>query len=75
MSRILKLMCVALLTACAFAQADERSTKEAEVRNTLAAFIQAFDNLDWETFRASFADEATIFYPRAVPQRADGRSE
>jgi hypothetical protein len=52
---------VALLTACAFAQVDERSTKEAEVRNALAAFIQAFDNLDWETFRASFAHEATVF--------------
>lgn len=42
---------------------------------TLANFIHAFDNLDWEGFRTSFADDATVFYPRAVPQRADGRSE
>ncbi len=75
MSQILKLTCVALLTAFAFPQVDERSPKEEEVRNTLVAFIQAFDNLDWETFRASFADDATVFYPRAFPQRADGRLE
>lgn len=48
---------------------------EAEVRKTLADFIQAFDNLDWDRFRASFADDATVFYPREFPHRADGRQE
>ena len=48
---------------------------EGEVRKTLSDFIQAFDNLDWERFRASFADDATVFYPREFPHRADGRQE
>jgi ketosteroid isomerase-like protein len=48
---------------------------EAEVRKTLADFIQAFDNLDWDSFRASFADDATVFYPREFPYLAAGRQE
>ncbi|PKG42767.1 hypothetical protein CXF67_08545 [Psychroflexus sp. MES1-P1E] len=26
-------------------------------------FVTAFNNFDWTTFRASFTDDATIFYP------------
>ena len=48
---------------------------ETEVRNMLADFIQAFDNLDWDRFRAAFSDDATVFYPREFPHRADGRQE
>lgn len=48
---------------------------ESEVQGALAKFIHAFDNLDWEDFRLAFADEATVFYPRAVPERANGRTE
>jgi ketosteroid isomerase-like protein len=48
---------------------------ESEVRKALSDFIQAFDNLDWERFRASFADDATVFYPREFPDRANGRQE
>jgi ketosteroid isomerase-like protein len=48
---------------------------ESEVRNTLADFIQAFDNLDWNKFRSFFADDATVFYPREFPRRAQGRDE
>ena len=75
MNRIFTLTFVALLTVCAFAQTDQPSAKEVEVKNTLARFVRAFDNLDWETFRSAFADDATVFYPRAFAQRADGRSE
>jgi len=50
-------------------------TADSEVRKTLSDFIQAFDNLDWEKFRTAFADDATVFYPRGVPSRADGRAE
>jgi ketosteroid isomerase-like protein len=42
---------------------------------TLQAFIQAFDNLDWDKFPSFFADDATVFYPRAVARRAQGRAE
>lgn len=48
---------------------------ETEVRETLARFIRAFDDLDWENFRAALADDATVFYPRAFPERANGRAE
>lgn len=48
---------------------------EDEVRKTLAEFIQAFDNLDWDRFRAAFSDDATVFYPREFPHRSDGRQE
>lgn len=74
MNRILALTLMALVSIHALAQ-DKTSAKEQEVKKTLAAFIQAFDNLDWENFRTAFADDATVFYPRAVPNRADGRAE
>ena len=48
---------------------------EMEVRAALAKFVHAFDNLDWESFRLSFGDSATVFYPRAFPERANGRAE
>src|SRR5207302_72375 len=44
-------------------------------RAALAQFITAFDNLDWEAFRSAFDDDATVFYPRGVPERANGRAE
>ncbi len=48
---------------------------DAEVKQFLARFIRAFDDLDWETFRHSFSDDATVFYPRGIPERATGRAE
>jgi ketosteroid isomerase-like protein len=48
---------------------------ESEVRDTLAKFASAFDNLDWDNFRSMFDDGATVFYPRAFPERATGREE
>lgn len=54
---------------------SQASSPEAEVQATLARFVTAFDNLDWDTFRLSFDDQATVFYPRAFPERANGRDE
>jgi ketosteroid isomerase-like protein len=51
------------------------ASPESEVQLALANFVTAFDNLDWQTFRNSFEDEATVFYPRATPDRATGRAE
>ncbi|HTT21458.1 MAG TPA: nuclear transport factor 2 family protein [Candidatus Sulfotelmatobacter sp.] len=45
------------------------------MRATLTDFIRAFDNLDWDSFRSFFADDATVFYPREFPHRADGRED
>jgi len=75
MNRILALMFVALIPLGVLARAEETSAQEQEIKQTLDRFIQAFDNLDWESFRAAFADDATVFYPRAVPNRAEGRTE
>ncbi len=36
----------------------------------IAAFLDAFNALDWERFRALFADDATVFYPRDRAERA-----
>jgi ketosteroid isomerase-like protein len=46
-----------------------------EVRAALAKFVHAFDDLGWEGFRLAFDDSATVFYPRAFPERANGRAE
>ena len=63
-----------LLVASVYAQSQPASP-EADVRQALAKFIRAFDDLDWEHFRLAFDDNATVFYPRAMPQRANGRAE
>ena len=58
-----------------FAQGSPVPLTEEQVREVLAKFVTAFDNLDWETFRLAFDDDATVFYPRAFPERANGRAE
>lgn len=55
--------------------AGPAATAETEVRKTLSDFIQAFDNLGWDRFCAAFSDDATVFYPREFPNRANGRQE
>jgi ketosteroid isomerase-like protein len=57
------------------AGAHSRQSDDVEVRKILSDFIAAFDNLDWNQFRAFFADDATVFFPRDSPHRADGRKE
>src|ERR1051326_5190929 len=75
MKSVCLLMLLALVALPASAQSRRALTAEPEVRKTLSDFIQAFDTLDSEKFRAAFADDATVFYPRGVPPRADGRAE
>jgi ketosteroid isomerase-like protein len=72
MNRIL--LVVLLLGASSFAWARPRSG-DLGPEATLQAFIQAFDNLDWDKFRSYFADDATVFYPRGMPRLALGRVE
>ena len=63
-----------LISPSLLGQAKPTST-EAQVRDALASFIHAFDNLDWESFRLAFSDDATVFYPRGFPELANGRAE
>ena len=45
----------------------------ADVRQALARFLTAFENLDWPAFRAAFADDASVFFPvPEPPDRFDG---
>ena len=46
------------------------------VMKSATDFVTAFNNFDWTTFRASFTDDATIFYPFwNQASRIEGRSE
>jgi len=63
-----------LLSRASLAQTVSASP-EMEVRASLVHFIHSFENLDWEDFRTAFDDNATVFYPRAFPERATGRAE
>jgi ketosteroid isomerase-like protein len=66
---------LALVLASSFVPAHAQTTSEAEVQAALSSFIRAFDNLEWDAFRMAFDDNATVFYPRAFPERANGRAE
>lgn len=51
------------------------ASDSAEVAAALDRFLRAFERLDWDTFRQSFADDATVFYPSAAtPERHEGRA-
>lgn len=60
--------------------ATQHVTRESDeiegLADTVQSFLAAFAALDWEPFRRSFADDATVFFPLADhPQRAEGREE
>jgi ketosteroid isomerase-like protein len=73
-TRLVLLFPFLLVSPSVFAQGKPVSA-ESEVRDALAKVVYAFDNLDWEGFRWAFDDNATVFYPRAFPERASGREE
>jgi len=67
------LLSLLLLLSSSFAQKPS-PLPETEVREVLAHFTRAFENLDWDGFRTAFDDDATVFYPRTFPERARGRA-
>jgi len=73
--RLASAFLILLILPLLFAQESPPVSAEMGVRDALAKFIYAFDNLDWEGFRSAFDDNATVFYPRAFPERANGRAE
>jgi hypothetical protein len=45
-----------------------------EVATFLDSFVESFENLEWDRFRALFSDEATVFFPAPYArERASGR--
>lgn len=61
-----------ILTGCATAT---HPNDEADVRAAMADFMSALNDLDAARISASFAEDATAFFPVAQPQRAQGRAE
>jgi ketosteroid isomerase-like protein len=57
------------------AAATNASTSDSlAVANALNEFLTAFQNLDWDRFRAFFSDDACVFFPSAVtPDEFCGR--
>jgi ketosteroid isomerase-like protein len=46
----------------------------AQVTAATQHFLTAFENLDWQEFRSSFADDACVFFPRPdTPELQCGR--
>jgi hypothetical protein len=70
MKRALVLLVLAVCVAFA-----EASNPEMEVRQALAQFVQALDNLDRDRFAGFFSDDATMFQPRRFVSRAESRRE
>lgn len=67
---------LALLTVWLPAVARDVSISDAE--RAFDRFIDAFNNLDWDTFHSAFADDVTVFNPD-IPEaptvdRLDGRT-
>ena len=47
----------------------------ADVAVALRRFLTAFENLEWQSFRAAFADSATVFHPApTMAERVTGRA-
>jgi SnoaL-like protein len=70
---------VVLAARAGLAQADASagpsSADSTGVHAALNAFLRSFENLDWEHFRASFTEHATVFFPSAAtPDRFEGRA-
>jgi ketosteroid isomerase-like protein len=67
------------LPSALLAQAPPSASPQAEVERTFHRFIDAFNALDWEGFRACLSDEVSLFNPD-LPEvstlaRLDGRAE
>ena len=57
-------------------RARAAAADSAAAHRAAVGFLAAFDSLQWEPFRAYFADDMTMFFPFAdTPGRADGREE
>ena len=75
---VLAAMSFIVLSGGAVAQqpSSTDSNAEEQVQQVAEAFIHAFNNLDWDAFRTSFSDDATVFFPMpGLARRATGRSE
>ena len=62
---VIWVLAMATLQAVVAQEQSSAHAKSASVEDALSAFVTAFDNLDWQAFRACFSTTATIFHPAA----------
>ncbi len=79
---IVILLALAVLLDCCSNESLAQSKKSKANADSLAVqkaaddFIVAFNNLEWEKFRNSFSNDATVFFPFIqAPHRANERAE
>jgi len=72
MTRVRAAFVALLFVACA---TTTHSNDDADVRAAMAGFMSALNALDADRITATFAPDATAFFPLAQPQRANGRGE
>lgn len=73
----IRLVAVVLVVSAGFTvyglMKTKNQPKDAPIRAAAESFVRAFNNLDWDRFRAAFADDATVFLPfPEAPGRRDG---
>ena len=81
-TRLLAVVALLATAACSASTAGRADTlprpssaDSAGAHRAAEGFLAAFDSLNWEPFRAYFAEDITMFFPfPAVPARADGRA-
>lgn len=78
----MKLPLIAMLMLCAGCATLEsrpppmQPEAASEVRAAAGKFLVAFDNLDWEPFKAAWAASPSVFFPFPdTPRRIDGKAE
>jgi ketosteroid isomerase-like protein len=76
--RVAVAVAVILGIVCCRSASPIQSGAEAAVREALSRFVVSLNNLDWETFQACFAADATLFNPE-IPEvskldRIDGKT-
>lgn len=79
----MKIVLTAMLLLCSGCATPESSSpapvpsqSASEVRAAADRFLVAFDNLDWDTFKASWATSPSVFFPFSdTPKRINGKAE
>ena len=74
-STVLAALASLALPLAASAQSSAVARRDsADVAGALRRFLTAFENLEWEPFRAAFSDSATVFHPAPnMAERVTGR--
>jgi ketosteroid isomerase-like protein len=72
---VINVLAVAVVALSAARQEAAPTVPDPAVKAALTRFLTAFENLDWDAFRASFDEDATVFFPAPEPpQRFEGRA-